>query len=51
MKSQKKIFTTAIKTIAEKSLERNANSTTCVVLYQPKAPVALNKFSKVKNDK
>ena len=35
----------------EKEIGISANSTTCVVLYQPKAPVALNKFSKVKNDK
>ena len=41
MKSQKKIFTTAIKTVAEKSLKRNANSTSCIVYYQPKAPVDL----------
>lgn len=51
MKSQKKFFTNAIKTIAEKSLERNANSTTCIYYYQPKAPAALKKFSKVENDK
>lgn len=51
MKSQKKIFTTAIKTIAEKSLERNANSTSCIIYYQPEVPSALKKFSKIDNDK
>lgn len=51
MKSQKNFFTKAIKTMAEKSLERNANSTTCIYYYQPKAPDALKKFSKVENDK
>lgn len=51
MKSQKKIFTTAIKTIAEKSLERNANSTSCIIYYQPEVPSALKKFSKIGNDK
>lgn len=50
MKSQKKIFTTAIKTMAEKSLKRNANSTSCIVYYQPKVPVDLRKFSKMNND-
>ena len=51
MKSQKKIFTTAIKTIAEKSLERNANSTSCIIYYQPEVPSALKKFIKIDNDK
>lgn len=50
MKSQKKIFTTAIKTMAEKSLKRNANSTSCIVYYQPKAPADLRKFSRNYND-
>ena len=40
-----------VKNIVEKEFEISANSTTCIVLYQPKAPVALNKFSKVENDK
>lgn len=33
------------------SLKGNANSTTCTTIYQPKAPAALKKFSKVENDK
>lgn len=33
------------------SLRRDANSTTCSTIYQPKAPAALKKFSKVENDK
>lgn len=33
------------------SLRRDANSTTCSNIYQPKAPAALKKFSKVENDK
>lgn len=41
----------AVKSIIEKEAEISANSTTCVVLYQPKAPVGLKKFSKVENDK
>ncbi|MCM1284712.1 MAG: cyclic lactone autoinducer peptide [Acetobacter sp.] len=51
MKSQKKIFTKVMKTVVEKSLVREANSTSCMIYYQPKAPVSLKKFSKVENDK
>lgn len=50
MKSQKKIFTKVIKVMAEKSLVRDANSTTCMAVYQPKAPSSLKKFSKIDND-
>lgn len=34
-----------------KMLKQNANSTGCVYIYQPKAPKALSRFSKIKNDK
>ena len=40
-----------IKSLVEKSLKANSNSTTCVVFYQPKAPASLKKFSKIENDK
>lgn len=40
-----------MKNIIEKQVEISANSTTCVVAYQPKAPAALKDFSKVENDK
>lgn len=33
------------------SLRGNANSTTSGYIYQPKAPAALKKFSKIDNDK
>lgn len=33
------------------SLKRDANSTTCHHIYQPKAPASLKKFSKIENDK
>lgn len=33
---------------AEKALKSSATSTTCTSIYQPKAPAALKKFSKVK---
>lgn len=34
--------------VAESSLRRDANQTTCVGIYQPSAPKALEKFSKIK---
>lgn len=34
----------------ESSLKRDANTTTCSTIYQPVAPIALKKFSKI-NDK
>lgn len=32
--------------IAEKSLQMNANSTTCAIFYQPKIPANLNLYKK-----
>ncbi len=32
---------------AESSLTREANSTSCGMIYQPKAPASLKKFSKI----
>lgn len=46
MKKKKTVFAKGIKKLAEKSLKRDANTTTCVSIYQPKAPVELKKFSK-----
>ncbi len=46
MEKKKTVFAKVIKNIAEKSLKRDANTTTCVSIYQPKAPVELKKFSK-----
>ena len=40
-----------MKNIVEKQAKLSANSTTCIALYQPKAPAVLKKFSKVENDK
>ena len=51
MKSQKKNYSSIIKTIVEKTVRVDANSTTCIAVYQPKAPAALKKFSKVENEK
>ena len=40
-----------IKKLVEKSSTLSANTTTCGLFYQPKAPAALKNFSKVENDK
>lgn len=40
-----------IKRIVEQSSKISANTTTCGIFYQPKAPAALKKFSKIENDK
>lgn len=32
---------------AESSLKREANSTSCAIVFQPKAPATLKKFSKI----
>lgn len=44
-------FSEVSKKTAEHTLKRDANTTTCCAIYQPKAPVGLKKFSKVENDK
>lgn len=42
-----KIFVVKLaKTVAEKALKIDANSTTCVAIYQPKAPANLERFKK-----
>lgn len=51
MKSSKKTYSNIMKSIVERALQNNANSTTCMIYYQPKAPATLKKFSKVDNDK
>lgn len=44
MKNIKMAAAKAAKAAAESALKRNANSTTCGALYQPKAPAGLNRF-------
>ena len=51
MKTSKKTYSNIMKSIVERAIQNNANSTTCMIYYQPKAPAALKKFSKVENDK
>lgn len=40
-----------LKKIVNVTLKDSSNSTTCATIFQPKAPAALKKFSKVDNDK
>ena len=47
----RKICTKMVKSIVEKVIRVDANSITCMIVYQPKAPAMLKKFSKVENDK
>lgn len=46
-----RIVKKAFKSIVEKQISVDANSTTCVIAFQPKAPKNLDKFSKIENDK
>ncbi len=39
-----------IKKLANHSLKFDANNTTCISIYQPKAPAALKKFSKINKE-
>lgn len=46
MNKIKKTLLSTSKRLAISSLKRDANSTTCTMIYQPKAPASLNKFKK-----
>lgn len=48
MKKLSKILENQMKKSVERTLQSDANSATCVIIYQPKAPAELKKFSKVK---
>ncbi len=47
MVNSKKSIAKFAKKIAEKALKRDASSTTCVGIYQPKAPANLERFKKL----
>lgn len=54
MKTNKKMYSSMMnmtKKAIEKMIKNDANSTSCIVFYQPKAPAVLKKFSKAENDK
>jgi len=40
-----------VKKAIDVALKGNANSTTCGIIFQPKAPASLKNYSKVNNDK
>lgn len=40
-----------LKTVVEKFVRVDANSTSCIFVYQPKAPEALKQYINKKNDK
>lgn len=48
MKKLNQLLAKQAKKEAEKALKMDANSTSCTMIYQPKAPAALKKFSKIK---
>ena len=48
MVKKEKITAKVLKKVVEKSLVADANSTSCVFVYQPKAPAKLDKFKKNK---
>ena len=48
MKKGTVILTKIVKTMAETSLKRDANQTTCSILFQPKVPDGLQRFKKEK---
>jgi hypothetical protein len=50
MNKKKKIFSKIIKKSVEKTLKRDACNTTCTAIYQPRVPLDLKRFSKIKND-
>lgn len=41
----------AMKSAAKRALIDNANSTTCMIVHQPKAPASLKQFSRIEDDK
>lgn len=47
MKSIKTAYAQTLKKAVERSLTRDANSTSCIIVHQPKAPSALKSFSKI----
>ena len=48
MKNKEKLIIKIARNAAEKALRRDANSTTCISIYQPKAPADLKRFKSIK---
>ena len=48
MEIKKNLIAKMAKKAVENALRRDANSTTCVCIYQPKAPAELKRFKNIK---
>ena len=48
MESKKALIAEGAKKAAEKALRKDANRTTCLAFYQPKAPADLKRFKNSK---
>ena len=48
MESKKALIAEVAKKAAEKALRKDANRTTCLTFYQPKAPADLKRFKNSK---
>lgn len=48
MKTGKNVVAMLAKVSAETALRRDANRTTCLTFFQPKAPIGLDRFKKGK---
>ena len=46
MKKITKVIISKVKKTADASLRKDANTTTCSIIYQPKAPANLKKYKK-----
>lgn len=51
MNAKNNVKAKVLKAVAKSAVKIDANSTSCIILWQPKAPASLKKFSKVDNDK
>lgn len=51
MKKEQNVRATILKAVAKNAAKIDANSTSCIIFFQPKAPAGLKKFSKIDNDK
>lgn len=47
MKNNANTTQNLMKKMVEHALRRDADSTTCIAIYQPKVPASLKKFSKL----
>lgn len=50
MKNTKTLVSKALKKVVEKTLVVDANRTSCSIVYQPKAPMKIEKYKNKKYD-